>query len=452
MLGSISLLILNGCQYTATPADLLLNPRSTPDNAKLASAVRDALPPRAKLSLPDQGASDAAVNKADIDGDGRPEAIVTFVNDNDTQQVMVLKQTSGGGWKPWFTFAESSTYGIDLVRTIDLDHDGQPEVLIGWDQYGEPQHTLNIYHIEKGYNGVKPPVAIAEISYDTIGIGDADGDGKSELAVINLNRDQMKASIQVKRIAGNTVSEAASAPLNGAVNGYYNLVAGRIAPQRYGIIADAGVGAHSSYTVMLAWAGGKLIKIYPLPAASGEVTENNSRQTFGGDGNGDGILDINVTREAPGQKEGLPYSDLLWIEQYKQWDGAGRFKVVSERYVDSADGYELRFPIEWRGRYTIREISDDGDNEIAVDYYHRLSGRRAELFAVLPTPIADWSGKEKQLQGESRHYVILSKAEGFVYAAVWAAAPSGWPEREVQEYRLMLPDESKLRKIFKLLP
>jgi hypothetical protein len=229
-------------------------------------------------------------------------------------------------------------------------------------------------------------------------------------------------------------------------------VAGRIAPQRYGIIADAGVGAHSSYTVMLAWAGGKLIKIYPLPAASGEVTENNSRQTFGGDGNGDGILDINVTREAPGQKEGLPYSDLLWIEQYKQWDGAGRFKVVSERYVDSADGYELRFPVEWRGRYTIREISDDGDNEIAVDYYHRLSGRRAELFAVLPTPIADWSGKEKQLRDESRHYVILSKAEGFVYAAVWAAAPSGWPENEVQEYRLMLPDESKLRKIFKLLP
>ena len=182
--GMVCLLLATGCQYTATPADLLLSPQDTPENAKLASAVREALPVRAKLALPEQDTSDTAVHKADIDGDGRQEAIVTFADDNDTQQVMVLKDKETG-WGPWFTFAESSSYGIDVLRTVDLDHDGEPEVLIGWNQYGEPRHNLNVYHIDKDITGDKPPAPIAEITYDSLGIGDVDGDGKSEIVLIN---------------------------------------------------------------------------------------------------------------------------------------------------------------------------------------------------------------------------------------------------------------------------
>ncbi|MBW7459303.1 VCBS repeat-containing protein, partial [Paenibacillus sepulcri] len=409
------------------------------------------LPVRAKLALPVQEASNAAVNKTDIDGDGEQEAIVTFVTENDTEQVMVLKQQNDR-WKKWFTFDESSSYGIDLLQVADLDQDGLPEVLIGWNQYGEPQHSLAVYHINESYNGDSLPGPIAELPYDSLGIGDADGDGRSELVLIQLDREQMKASAHLHRIHEGKVEEIASAPLNGNVNGYYNIVVGKIASDRYGILADASLGAHSSSTVMLAWNEGKLSKIYPRPTSNGEVVENNSRQTVGGDGNGDGILDINVTLEAPGQAPNLPYSDLLWLEQYKQWDGGEQFQVVQERYVDETDGYELRFPAEWREKYTVHLTNGSDVRELAVDYYNQQTEDRAELFAIEPVPLADWSDKEQELKDDSRRVTVLTEAGGFVYAVVWSEAPEDWTADSKQDYDQLQLDEVTLKQIFKLIP
>jgi len=452
MLIIIGMLILTGCQYTTTPADLLLSPQSTPENAKLASAVRDALPVRAKLALPVQEVTNAAVNKMDIDGDGEQEAIVTFVNENDTEQVMVLKQDGTGRWKKWFTFDESSSYGIDLLRVVDLDQDGQPELLIGWNQYGEPQHSLAVYHINAAYNGDKLPGPIAELPYDSLGVGDVDGNGELELVLIQLNREQMKASVHVHAIHDGKMEEIASAPLNGNVNGYYNIAVGKIATGHTGILADASLGAHSSSTVMLAWDNGRLSKVYPQPRASGEVVENNARQTVGGDGNGDGILDINVTFEAPGQAPDLPYSELLWLEQYKQWDGAKEFQVVQERYVDSTDGYELRFPAEWRNSYTVRLTNQRDIRQLAVDYYNQRTEDRAELFAIEPVPLSDWNDEEQELQDGSQKLTVLAKAGGFVYAAVWSEAPENWTDESKKAYDKLQLDEVTLKQIFKLIP
>ncbi|BBH22636.1 hypothetical protein Back11_39810 [Paenibacillus baekrokdamisoli] len=412
------LLAITGCQYTATPADLLLNPQSTPENAVLATAVREALPSRAKLALPVQEKSNSAVIKADIDGDGQQEAIVTFANNNDAQQVMVLRTNGKGGWKYWFTFAESSNYGIDVLRVVDLDNDGKPEILIGWNQYGEPEHLLNIYHVDSTYNGKEPLKPLKELSYDTMSQGDVDGDGKSELVLIRLNSQKMKASIHVFRFLGGAVIADATSPMDGSVNGYYNISIGKIAPKRYGIITDAVVGAHSSNTTMLLWDKGKLIKIYPTKQMNNPADENEMGALVGGDGNGDGILDIHVQREAPGQADGVPYSELVWIEQYKQWDGEGHFHVVGERYADYEQNYALRIPIGWKD-YTFRHPKEGGKSDIAIDYYNAKTGKRVEVIVIRVVPLNDWEEKEKQLQDESNKYILLNQAGGMVYYAVW---------------------------------
>ena len=93
---------------------------------------------------------------------------------------MMLEQTAGG-WRQRFTFAETSAYGVDVLRAADLDRDGQPELMIGWDQFGEPQHILTLYHISGDNADAKPPKPLAELPYDTMGIGDGNGDGNPEI-------------------------------------------------------------------------------------------------------------------------------------------------------------------------------------------------------------------------------------------------------------------------------
>ncbi|MFC5651418.1 FG-GAP repeat domain-containing protein [Paenibacillus solisilvae] len=441
----LGLLGMTGCQYTATPADLLLNPQSTPENAVLASAVRDALPSRAKLSLPVQEKSNSAVMKADINGDGELEALVTFINNNSAQQVMVLQSNKKGGWKYWFTFEESSNYGIDVLRIADLDHDGKPEVLIGWNQYGEPEHLLNIYHVPPAYKGDVPLKPLKELSYDTMSQGDVDGDGKSELVLIRLNSEKMTASIHVFRFLGGAVLAAASTSMDGSVNGYYNISIGKIAPKRFGIITDAIVGAHSSNTTMLLWDKGKLLKIYPSSQRGAQDEDSTMDALIAGDGNGDGILDIHVLREAPGQDEGVPYSDLVWIEQYKQWDGAGRFDVVGERYADYEQNFALRIPAGWQD-YTVRHPKEGSKSDIAVDYYDSKSGKRIEVMVIRIVPLNDWDAIEHQLQENASEFMLLERAAGMVYYAVWDKLD------DTQQVNPLPPSETTLKNMFMLLP
>ncbi|MBW7474853.1 VCBS repeat-containing protein [Paenibacillus oenotherae] len=448
----LSLMILTGCQYTATPADLLLNPRSTPENERLASAVKDALPPKAKLSLPLEAQSISAVNKQDVDGDGREEAVVTFMNENGTQQVMLLRASDDGSWKYWFTIAEMSSYGIDRIMVEDMDDNGQPEVLIGWGLYGQPEYQLNIYQIRKDYTGEEPLLPAAKLPYNTLEIGEVDGDGHSEIVLILLDREEMRASLQVYRAKENTVYRAASVPLSGAVNGYYNLAVGKIAADRYGLVTDASIGAHSSATTMFAWSEGNLMKVYPSARPSSPGEGYNIYSTEGGDGNKDGILDLHVMQEAPGQNPEISYAETLFIQQYLQWNGRDEFQQIQERYADYTQGYAIDIPLAWQGMYTISRPRAKEETGIVFEYYNVITKERAALFTIHPVPLAEWGDIEQQWQDGGVQYAELVTAAGIQYAAVWGEPPALWSREEKERYRQVKPDKTELKRLFEVLP
>ncbi|RAP74401.1 FG-GAP repeat domain-containing protein [Paenibacillus montanisoli] len=449
----LSLLVLSGCQITATPADLLLNPRSTPENAALASAVRELLPPRAKLSLAMKEPANSAVIRMDADGDGKREAFVVYSDEGGAEHVMVLRGADGG-WEQWFTFAESSNYGVDVLRTGDLDRDGKPELLIGWNQFGEPQHMLTLYHIDSAAQIMEPPKPLSELPYDTMGSGDADGDGDAELALIQLQRQELTASIGIYRFQGDQLGKIASTMLDGSVNEYLQVKLGKIAQNRYGVLADAAIGADASTTTMLAWQAEELVPIYPPEVSGDDKVQINANVQLSGDDNGDGILELHTLREAPGQSQGIAYSDLLWIEQHKQWNGNGGFDVVGERYVDAYRSYELQLPMSWSD-YTFRKLTDGGADDVALDRYVEETNKREEILALRVIPVADWSEKEQLFQEEGRRYELLASGSGLVYVAVWR----DWPakeeadgEREASVKGVFPPDEAEMKRLFKLLP
>ncbi|REE90595.1 VCBS repeat protein [Paenibacillus taihuensis] len=455
--GLLALFILSGCSFTATPADLLLGPRSSPDSAALAAAVQSELPSRAKLTVVMQETTNTAVLKMDADGDGRQEAFVTYADDSGNQHVMVL-QNVNGTWRKWFIFAETSSYGIDVLRTADLDRDGQPELLIGWNQYGEPQHVLSIYHVRTGVDEVNLPKPIAELPYDTMGIGDAQGDGSPELGLIKLQRDKMQATIGIYKFAADNVQKIGAAALDGSVNDYLQLKLGKVSPTGlYGIVADATVGANSSTTTVLAWEAGKLVSVYPPMETGDDQVQINARTQLSGDRNGDGILDITMLHEAPGQSNGVAYSDLLWIEQYKQWDGRSSFAVVGQQYVDPSQTYSITIPEQW-SNYTFSQLKDGGGSDVSLDAYNPERGLHEQVLALRVIPMADWSKEVHQLNEDGSRYLELGTGSGLVYVAIWHDKPSADDEDSADEQQgrkasgLFPPDEAEIMQLFRLLP
>ncbi|QHW31479.1 VCBS repeat-containing protein [Paenibacillus rhizovicinus] len=447
--GLLGLLATAGCRYTTTPADLLMTPKSTPGNAALAAALDSILPVRAKLSVVTHESSNSSILQMDGDGDGKPEAYVVFADENGTQHVMVLEQ-AGAGWQQRFTFAESSAYGVDVLRVADLDRDGTPELLIGWNQFGEPQHILTLYHLFTGTKHTTIPKPIAELPYDIMGIGDGNGDGSPEIGLILLQRIKMAASIGMYQFHGDGVSKVASALLDGSVNAYIQAKLGRIAPGKFGVVTDATIGANSSTSTMMAWEGGKLIQIYP-PQSSDDNVQTNANAVLSGDTNGDGILEVHVLREAPGQSEGVPYSDLLWIEEYRQWNGVDRFAVVGSRYADYDGDYAIQIPVTWSG-YTFRRPSDGGRGDIALDAYDGATGVQKEILTVRTVPIADWGGREGKLRDADSRYLELGRGDGLVYYAVWHDKLSEDVDAQTSVQGIFPPDEDAMKHLFKLLP
>ncbi|MFC4102172.1 FG-GAP repeat domain-containing protein [Paenibacillus xanthanilyticus] len=459
LLSASTLATTAGCQYTMTPADLLTVPQAENGNTELAQAIRVALPPRAKLTLADQS-SLAAVRKADVDGDGSQEAIVTYVTDLDTEQVMVMRAESSDGrkgWRKWFTLAESTGYGVDWLEVDDLDDDGRPELVVGWNEYDEPQHRLFIYTIDAGADlQQSPPVPLAELTYEQAKLGDVDGNGKSELVVIQHEREQMTASLHLYRVSAGQVKDELAAPIDGTVDGYYNLAVGQIAAGRYGVIMDGGIGAHSSLTNVLAWANGRLMRVYP-PVTGREEEQWNASSTFSGDGNGDGILDIETLVEAPGQPDDRSYADTLWIEERRQWDGSRKFDVVQQRYADYGQGYALRFPAGWYGQVTVSRSEHTLEGGVTIEgtafeYYEPKTKRRAPMFWVYAVPLKQWETLEQQWKTEGGAIRVLTKSAGMAYVVLEREAPRAWDDDIRERFEAMRPSADALAKQFELIP
>ncbi|QHT59325.1 VCBS repeat-containing protein [Paenibacillus lycopersici] len=451
--GLAGLMAAAGCRYTTTPADLLLTPRSTPGNAALTEALHGLLPVTAKLAVVTHESSNASILQLDGDGDGRMEAFVVFADESGTTRVMVLEQ-SGTSWKRRFVFAESSAYGVDVLRVADLDRDGRPELMIGWNQFGEPQHMLTLYHMPPSEDYPTAPKPIAELPYDTMGIGDGNGDGNPEIGLVTLHRLKMTASIGLYQFREDKVSKVASALLDGSVNGYMQVTLGQLAPGKYGVTTDAAIGANSSISTMMVWSAGKLVRIYPPQTSSEDNVQTNANAVLSGDANGDGIIDVHVLREAPGQSEGVPYSGLLWIEEYRQWDGKNGFYLAGSRYYDSNGMYEIGIPLSWSG-YTFRRPAGGGSGDIALDAYDVRTGEREEILTVRTVPLADWGSQEGKLQNADSRYLELGRGNGLVYFAVWHdRQPDDGPniETEAAKQGDFPPDEAEMKRLFKLLP
>ena len=220
------------------------------------------------------------------------------------------------------------------------------------------------------------------------------------------------------RFRDGAVSKLVSAALDGSVNGYIQAKLGKIAPDRFGVVADAAIGSNSSTSTMLAWIDGKLIQVYPPRSSGDENVQTNANAVLSGDGNDDGILDIHALTEAPGQSDGVAYSDLLWIEDYKQWNGIDHFDLVGRRYTDPDGTYAIDLPLSWTG-FTFRHPPEGGVSDIALDAYNEETGSREEQLAVRVVPLGGWNAEEGKLQEADSRYLELGRSDGLVYYAVW---------------------------------
>lgn len=466
----IGLLAAAGCSYTAAPADLLRAPAVEQTETALSAAVAKVLPRGSKLQLPDRGDRTEAVRTVDLDGDGTVEALVTFTDNAGLSKLMILKQTQGV-WMKWGEMEGSLFSGLEWVKVTELDGDKQQEILVGcYNNIGGGrgsafgwEYSLYVYTMRESLlrdeGGAKVLEPVASFPYQTAAAGDVDGDGREEIAAVQSDANGI-SQLVVYRYGNGRLNLASRLAIEGSVNAYTNIAIGRLTPDRYGLIADASVGAGSGLSVIAEWDNG-LKRLYPPEnAPAGGTTPGRATS---GDMNGDGILEWPRLVEAPRQAA-VPQGEGFFLTQFVRWNekiGQGRtpaagedpFTVVSTEYNNEEYGISVQIPSRWHGLFAMTPPEGKAYGVVSFDYYNAKTGAAASMWTLYAVPQDAWDKVLQAWKDQSLQPVYIRSASGLVYAAtVTPAAPDQWDRQDKEQFAALLPDEEHIASSVRLLP
>lgn len=444
----VTLLTSAGCRYTAAPADLLQKPSIEADNEELSASITKALPQFSMLMLPHRDEYKEAIRLKDLTGDGVDEAVVTYYNEFSTPEIMVLRQTEYG-WRQSVIVEQPLARDIAWLKIADLDDDGGFELIVGWVGAFDSPNVLELYSFQsksvRNENGMLALPAIQSLSYSLADAADLDNDGKEEVVVLDALGTSGELEVPSYYLSiygwnGGALEKRTILQMPQGVNLFERMMAGRISDRHQGILLEGGTGAHSMMTYLYAWDNGELKLIYP-DEKKGE-TGLSGTPTRSSDMNGDGIIELNLVRAAPGFEKDA-YANMMWINEWVQWDGKDDYEFVAEQYLDNKYGVKLNIPEEWRGRYTMKKPKALTYGIVTFEYWNERAQLSAELVTIYVVPLKQWGAVESAWKDEHRRYQFIASDSGNAYAISFAPeAPEQLPEEDKERFLAMRNVES----------
>lgn len=423
--------LLAGCQYTSAPADLLRKPVISEEQETLLAAVKKLLPEFSILMLPHKSGGKEAIRLIDLDGDGQQEAVVTYYNQYSSPEIMTMRLTENG-WRQWLLIQQPLAREMTWLSIEDMDGDGIKEISVGWTGAFDSPSMLEMYSFQnktaRNDKGKLTMVPVASLPFSLANMADLDRDGKRELAVISEPSSSGTTAELVMPIfeltmytwEGGQLTPKARVILPEGVNLFERIKMGAISARRQGIVLEGGTGAHSMLTYMYAWNGRELSLVYPTEDQRKQGFGFSGTPTYSEDMNGDGIIELQRTWEAPGH-EGVPYSDSLWVSEWLQWDGKADFIKIAEQYKDESYGIHMNIPEEWHGKYSLQKPPRASYGVVTLQYYNADTKELADLLTIYVVPLSQWESVEHVWRDEKRSFRTLGAHSGNQYAIAFHA-------------------------------
>lgn len=142
--------ILGGCGIPAMPKDMIKPPVSVNslESDTVSHELIKLLPDQVKLIVPMQSNEGQDITFGDMDGDGIDEAVIVYEENKASGKVLkaVLFKQQDNKWRI-VSEVNGYGYGLEYAGFADLNHDGLPELALGW-SLGAAGSGLDIYELQ----------------------------------------------------------------------------------------------------------------------------------------------------------------------------------------------------------------------------------------------------------------------------------------------------------------
>lgn len=362
---------------------------------------------------PSAGDSTSTIQLLDMDGDDEQETAVTFfrvVGADNPVRICFFTQQADDSYE-LTSMIRGDGDNVYAVHYADLDGrtDEQTgkttkEVVVSW-QMGQNTYYLGVYSVDQAEGE-----SLARTAYDSYRLVDLDRDGRMELAVGRVDREQMTGSVDIYDWADGVEPTVGQVALSAGISTIWQMRANYLTdfvPALYvtGEVADGAVAVD-----IITLRDGLPVNL-TADQQTGVSRERSGalRDLRVSDVNSDSILEV----ARPWQLRGVGTNAGQWVSDWVQYNQRGRARQSGTTYHNMADGWYLIIPDSWRSRLVIYRNDS-------------VSGQRAVIFALWqgedkePLPflsIYKLTGASRSLRATSGSRFILAEDSSTTYAA-----------------------------------
>ena len=376
--------VFSGCSFELRSINSLMRPPHTSTESELKSSINKLLGNQISYRTPETGENHSAITIRDINSDGADEAIVFYVNNNDTSVVRMCVLTKQN--ESWLLAGDFSGNGsrIYTVEFADLNGDEDEEIMVSWFLFDDKsQKVLSVYTSASENDTLSVSACLSE-PYNLMSVANLKSDNGKQLLIAysNTTRDDKKSTLRLIGIDEkdnvNLINETALDERIISLSSMLSDVEPGTATQRFFI--DAMIADGQCVTQVFRWNANAEKFVSVLNNTDDPDATLRSSELLCRDIDSDGVVEIPLKKamsESVNSDTSLGYL-LVWCKVEKTG------LVPCEHYVvNLLENYTLYYPRSWKNKVFVK-------SENAERKWHFVNGNDDTLFTISAHSFADW--------------------------------------------------------------
>lgn len=341
----VTLLVsLSGC-FLEPAENLYAIPKQSSDYYELQSAIEKAMPEGAAYCPPTAGENQQAVQLADLDGDGKDEAIV-YLKTSGTAPLSVCVFGKREGKYTLIAKVDFSGSSFDHVEYVQIDGAAGNELVVGRQISDQVAQTLGVYALRGD--------ALQELltaNYSEFITTDLDEDGNRDLVLLRADTEQIGVA-EYYHWKDDQLLREREASMTAAVTAVRRIITGKMCESVPAVFVASEFGEGTIVTDIFGLRSGEFTNLTLTDENATGVKTVRDYYVYSNDIDSDGLIELPhliAMREIKDDETSKNRSLICWYNL--QPDGTERFKCLT--YHNYSMGWYLEIPQAWETRLAV---------------------------------------------------------------------------------------------------